>query len=116
VSNALAKTAEAVRVAPDCAECFRVLGVAQYRAGKWEDALASLARSTSLDETHGTPAPVDLAFTAMAHFKLGHTDEARSVLASLERLIAEDEASGKQAEAFAWEARTLIESGGQPES
>ena len=64
----------AVRQTPNSAACRRTLGVAQYRAGKWEECIESLQKSLSLDSGEGGPEP---AFLAMAHWQLGHKDEAR---------------------------------------
>jgi tetratricopeptide (TPR) repeat protein len=65
----------AVEKAPLEGDCRLTLGVAQYRAGKWQDAIASLTKAEEL-------APeANLAFKgyflAMAHWQLGHKEEAR---------------------------------------
>lgn len=55
---------------------LNTLGVAQYRAGKWADAIASSTRATDL-----SPDKSDLFngfFLAMSHWRLGHKDESKA--------------------------------------
>jgi eukaryotic-like serine/threonine-protein kinase len=53
---------------------WNTLGVAQYRAGDWQAAVAALEKSTRLQEGGD---PTDWFFLAMAHRQLGHKEEAR---------------------------------------
>jgi WD40 repeat protein len=66
---------EAVTMAPQEGVCWNTLGVAQYRAGDWNAAIASLRRSMGLRQGGDGS---DWFFLAMAHFRLGHQAEARS--------------------------------------
>jgi tetratricopeptide (TPR) repeat protein len=54
-------------------EFWNTLGVAQYRAGHWADAVAALEKSMQVrnDSAH------DWFFLAMAHWQLGDKEEAR---------------------------------------
>ena len=54
--------------------CEETLGVAHYRAGNWNDALAALTRARP-----NRPTPVNSLFLAMTHQKLGNTAEARKL-------------------------------------
>jgi tetratricopeptide (TPR) repeat protein len=54
------------------------VGVAQYRLGRFDEAIATLERSEQL--TEGTQIS-DFAFLAMSHARLGHRAEARTYLA-----------------------------------
>ena len=63
---------------------LNTLGVAQYRAGQFAHALATLQKSRRLN-SQGPDAPEDLAFIAMTQFHLGRNAEARK---SLQRLRA----------------------------
>jgi tetratricopeptide (TPR) repeat protein len=59
-------------------EVLNTLGGALYRAGRLEEAIRRLRDGIRF--THGTSTtstPQDWAFLAMAHFRLGHRDEAR---------------------------------------
>jgi tetratricopeptide (TPR) repeat protein len=55
----------------------RLLGAAQLRAGKAEEAVQELTRATTLQEN----APAAWLLLALAHHRLGHADEARRWLA-----------------------------------
>jgi WD40 repeat protein len=74
-AQALTLAQEAVRLAPEMGDYWSTLGMAQYRAGKWQDAVASLHKALELRE--GVVSS-DWFFLAMAHEKLGKKTEARS--------------------------------------
>jgi serine/threonine protein kinase/Flp pilus assembly protein TadD len=82
----------AVRLAPNRAAYWRTLGVAQYRAGHWIDAIGALTKSMSLlggDNPHIAMSPNGF-FLAMAHWQLGHEMEARQWYDRAVRWIEED--------------------------
>jgi hypothetical protein len=86
------------------------LGVAQYRAGLYREALATLTRSDRIyAKIHQGSRPVDLAFVAMAQDRLGRQREAR---ATFERLVQAMEnpavSNDQQAEGFLHEAEVLL--------
>jgi tetratricopeptide (TPR) repeat protein len=64
----------AVELAPNEGYYWNTLGVAQYRAGKWQAAIDALGKSMEL-RAGGDAA--DWFFLAMAHWQLGHQDDAR---------------------------------------
>ncbi len=82
--------AEAVlALKPTSDSSLNVLGVAQYRLERHEEALATLARSDELRSgRYDGGDPVDVAFIAMAHLKLEKTAEASAALARLRELMA----------------------------
>jgi tetratricopeptide (TPR) repeat protein len=53
------------------------LGAALYRAGRFGEAVSKLDESL---ESQGGRGPLDWLFLAMAHHRLGHTDEAHNWL------------------------------------
>ena len=61
---------------------FNTLGVAQYRAGRYELAIESCEKSAKLtpeqDDRYDSPFAGDLAILAMSHFQLGNTELART--------------------------------------
>jgi tetratricopeptide (TPR) repeat protein len=66
---------EAVKLAPNTADFWNTLGVAQYRDGNFKDAISSLQKYRDLrtsDAEYGNP-----FFLAMAHWQLGNKEEAR---------------------------------------
>jgi hypothetical protein len=83
--------------------------MAQYRLGMFTGGLKSLtdaARST--DSTRIDP--VNLAFQAMAHCRLGQTDEARNRLGELRKVLsASHKIENQEAEALLHEAERLVE-------
>src|SRR5262249_40576260 len=64
---------QAVEAAPQEGPCWNTLGVARYRAGEWKAAGAALEKAWALRQ--GGDAS-DWFFLAMAHHRLGATDEA----------------------------------------
>jgi tetratricopeptide (TPR) repeat protein len=63
-----------VRAQPENGGWLNTLGVAYYRAGDWKAAVATLEKAMARRDG-GNPA--DWLFLAMAHWQLGHKDEAR---------------------------------------
>jgi eukaryotic-like serine/threonine-protein kinase len=80
--------AERALAAEKSAAGRNTLGAALYRAGKWEQAVATL------DQNNGARAAFDWLFLAMAHHRLGHTDQARQFLEKATAWI-EKAAAGK---------------------
>jgi WD40 repeat protein len=83
---ALRNAEGALRLSPDDAEAFRAVGVAQYRAGRYLDALVSLTRS---NKNNAGSSEVHLAFLAMTQQRLGRSDAARATLKRLKEIIKE---------------------------
>jgi WD40 repeat protein len=67
---------QAVELAPKQGLYWNTLGVAHYRAGNYEESIAALEKSRQLQARQ--LAALDYLFLAMAHWKLGHKDEALS--------------------------------------
>jgi tetratricopeptide (TPR) repeat protein len=74
--RALSLARRAVELAPMAAGCLRTLGVAQYHAGQFGEAIATLEKS--LAAGRGESDAFGLFFLAMAHHRLGHADQARA--------------------------------------
>jgi hypothetical protein len=83
---------------------FNTQGVAQYRCGLLPEALKSLQRSNELS---GGKEPADLAFLAMAQYRLGQHDEVRDTLARL-RSVMKERPQGAENLGFLREAEALI--------
>jgi tetratricopeptide (TPR) repeat protein len=60
---------------PDKANVLNTLGATLYRAGRFDGAIRRLEEGIQV--RNGTSVPMDWPFLAMAHFRLGHRDEAR---------------------------------------
>jgi WD40 repeat protein/predicted Ser/Thr protein kinase len=98
------------RLQPDVAEYVANLGKCRYRAGRYAEALASLARADELRRSAGVAASIeDLAFTAMAQWRIGDRQAARRSLRRLEGLVADDSRPiPRPVFESAEEARTLV--------
>jgi len=70
---------------PDDGESLKNLGAAQYRSGKFDIALESLANAVSSFKKDGKPHPNALSFIAMCQLRLGRREEALSVLLQLQK-------------------------------
>jgi serine/threonine protein kinase/Flp pilus assembly protein TadD len=73
--RAIVLAKEAVQLAPQEANYCNTLGVAQYRAGHWQEAITALENFRKL-RTHDGEWSNPL-FLAMAHWQIGNKDEAR---------------------------------------
>jgi len=72
---ALAELAQqGVGLAPEEAYIWNTLGVARYRAGEWNAAIAALSKSVELTKPGSA---VDWLFLAMSNWQLGQHDDAR---------------------------------------
>ena len=73
-ARAIQLAKKAVELAPNASGNWITLGVAQYRAGDWQVAIDTLGKAMEL---RGGGDSSDWYFLAMAHWQLGHKDEAR---------------------------------------
>jgi hypothetical protein len=73
--HALVLAEEAVRLAPGEGTILNTLGVAQYRVGRYREALETLTQSDRLNANRqGARDPADIAFLAMSHYQLGRAE------------------------------------------
>ena len=94
------------------------LAIVQYRAGNFEDALATLARCESIwreseriqrPNSHATPEnALDQAFIAMSHWRLGHEAEARAALAKAKEVVGSPDQLVVDAKAAIAEAAAMM--------
>src|SRR5262249_39911128 len=89
---------------------LNTLGVAQYRVGRYADALATLTESEMLNATKEGWFPADLAFLAMTQHQLGKKDEAKATLNRLRKVMKQPPWSQYyEGPVFLREAEELIE-------
>jgi serine/threonine protein kinase/tetratricopeptide (TPR) repeat protein len=74
-STAVALAKRAIQLDPMKGDYFNTLGVAHYRNGDWKEAIAALERAPGLEYQRNA---WDYYCLAMAHWKLGNKDQARS--------------------------------------
>ena len=73
--NAVELAEMALRHTPDFPAAQKTLGMACYRAGKWQEAIAPLEEYLSSGKDH--PSPLAALFLAMSHAQLGNEIEAQ---------------------------------------
>jgi hypothetical protein len=95
----------ACRLEPQNVAFLNTLGVAQYRSGLLDEALASLTHSNDLNKDKD---PSDLAFLVLAQHRLGQSDKARDTLRGLREVMKDPQWSQDfYAKAFLLEAETI---------
>ncbi len=109
----LRQAEKAVHLHPKNGYILNTLGVAQYRVGRYSDALATLTRSQQMSAAQGnSELPADLAFLAMAEERLGHHAQAVAYLGRLrEALKKPAHARNSEGRGFLREAEAIIEGG-----
>ena len=86
--DALAQAQAACTLKPDEGAYLTLVGVAQYRLGKYPEALDTLAGSLRFSAASRTEMHLArLAFLAMSHHQLGTRDEAKAALATIRTLL-----------------------------
>ncbi len=100
----------ACRLMPFEGSYHTTLGMAQYRLGKYQEALATLTRADELNrDARGDQAPADLAFLAMAAYQLREKDRAQASLDRLrEAMRKPDSAGDHEAQRLLKEAEALL--------
>jgi WD40 repeat protein/serine/threonine protein kinase len=135
--QALQAAEAASRTAPENSSYLNTLGVAQYRVGRYAEAVTTLDRSHALNMASGRKVllqdlgrvlmspwqalrtrfwayaePSDVAILALAHARLGHADEAQLYRAWLNYLFQQDRwAQDDEAQAFRREVETGLSAG-----
>jgi len=105
---ALRQAEAACRLESDYGVYLNTLGVAQYRLGKYQEALDTLTRSDKLNSVSGRQL-ADVSFLAMANFKLGQKEKAEAFLVQLRQLMKQPAWPGNaEAQGFVREAEELL--------
>jgi WD40 repeat protein/tRNA A-37 threonylcarbamoyl transferase component Bud32 len=94
-------------------EILTTLGIAQYRAGKYKEALATLRRVDQIDiKSREWREATRLAFLAMTYHQLGQAAEAETCLRKLRDLMKDSKvAAQKENQDFLHEAESLLSTG-----
>jgi eukaryotic-like serine/threonine-protein kinase len=108
--QALRFSEEACQLEPMNGDSLNTLGVAYYRVGNYEKALATLLRSDQINKARFEGSiPADLAILAMTQQQLGHAKEAQAELQRLrERMKDPRWAKDDEAKGFLREAEALL--------
>ena len=104
-NQALEMAKKVVDVAPKEGFVWNTLGVAQYRAGNWKDAIEALNKSIELRQGDS----FDFFFLAMAHWQLGDQDEARRWYNQAVEWMDKNKPKDEELRRFRAEAGELLE-------
>jgi Flp pilus assembly protein TadD len=103
---ALQQAQAARQRAPDQAHYRTALGIAQYRLGRYREALATLTPADPM----AVGSPADLAFLAMTQHELGQKEQAQATLIRLRETLRKlERVKDDEASRFLREAEALIE-------
>jgi dipeptidyl aminopeptidase/acylaminoacyl peptidase len=109
-ARALRLAEAAVQVVPEDGDILNTLGVAQYRADRYIEALDTLINSEKLNATKEGSLPADLSFLAMAQHQLGMKKEAKATLERFRKVMRQARwAEDAESVSFLREAEELIE-------
>jgi hypothetical protein len=109
-ARALRQAEAAVNLAPKNGNILNTLGVAQYRVGRYANALDTLTKSEKLNATKGGSLPADIAFLAMTQHQFGKKNEAKATLGRLRAAMKQPHwGNDIEAAVFLREAEELIE-------
>ena len=101
---------KATELSTEVASYWNTLGVAQYRAGQWKDAIPSLKQAIHFDNL-GTNRPnnsFNTFFVAMAHWQLDEKDEARKWYDEAIEWMEKNEPNNEELRSFRGEAAALL--------
>jgi len=104
--HAVELVSRVVKLSPDDGTIVNTLGVAQYRAGRWHEALETLVRSMELRNGGD---PHDWFFLAMSHHHLGQTDEARKWYDKAAEWMDKNQSKDDELRRFRAEAAELLD-------
>jgi WD40 repeat protein len=108
--RALYQAESALRLLPEDRNILNTLGVAQYRVGRYPDALTTLTKAEKLPAAKEDSLPTSLAFLAMTQHQLGQKDEAKATLIQLRKVMKQpSRAKDAEAQGFLREAEERIE-------
>ncbi|HUE72287.1 MAG TPA: protein kinase [Pirellulaceae bacterium] len=103
--RALEFAQKAVELEASAGYAWNTLGVAFYRAGRWNDAIEALQKSRDLGNAHES---YDAFFLAMAHWQLGDKEKAVSQYDQAVRWMDENQPKNEELRRFRAEAAELL--------
>jgi superkiller protein 3 len=104
--RAVSLAKEAVERKPGMGACWNTLGIAQYRAGGWKEAVAALEKSMKLGNGGDS---FDWFFLAMSHWRLGEKDKAREWYDRAVQWMDKNQPKDEELRRFRAEASELLE-------
>jgi len=87
--RALRQAEAACQLVPNEGRFLTTLGIARYRTGQYEEAVTALMQADRIrkDNWNGMSFPGDVAFQALARYRLGQRDQALALLGRLRELM-----------------------------
>ncbi|MBQ12155.1 MAG: hypothetical protein CMJ45_11475 [Planctomyces sp.] len=108
---ALEMALEANSLTPGRGWMLNTLGIAQYRAQKYQEALTTLTRAAKLNAAlFGGESTHDLVFLAMTHFQLKAQPKAADLLEKVKSIADKAKQKDTELDGFIKEAESLIQS------
>ena len=98
----------ATTLKPDIARYQNTLGVAYYRAGRWDEAILALEQAKKLSP--GTDYAGNMFFIAMAHWQLGDLEAARRLYADAVKWMLRNEPDDDELRQYLVESSELFAS------
>src|SRR5262249_23267004 len=105
-SRAVELAKKATELAPKDGNYWNTLGVAQYRASDWKDAIAALEKSNEL--LKGNELSFNAFFLAMGHWQQGNKDKAREWYDRAVVWMAKNNPQDEELRRFEAEAEALL--------
>ena len=105
--RAIELTNELIQNSPKVRDVWTTLGVAHYRAGAWNDAIAALEKSEAT--VPGLFTAANGFFLAMAYYRVGEKEKGRQWYAkALQSVETASQPTGRELELFRLEASHLL--------
>jgi Flp pilus assembly protein TadD len=104
--RAVAWAQRAVDLDPDEGNYRNTLGAAHYRAGQWNDAIEALTKAMTLLDARWES--FNTFFLAMAHWQLGHQEEARQWYDRAVQWMKKHKPNDEELRRFRTEAAALL--------
>ena len=101
---------KATELSKEVASYWNTLGVAQYRAGQWKEAILSLEQAIHFDNlnTNSPNNSFNTFFLAMAHWQLDEKDEARKWYDQAIEWMEKNEPNNEELRSIRAEAAELL--------
>ena len=105
LARAVRLAKRAANLLPEAANDFNTLGVAQYQAGDWSTSIAALEKGMAIRKSGDS---FYWFFLAMAHWQLGHKDEARKLYDQAVQWMEKNRPTDEELRRFRAEAADLL--------
>ena len=105
MAEAVDVATRAVGHSPLDRDAYWVLGLANYRAGKWAESVSAHERSLTMQEDDGG---WEWFFMAMSHWQLGHGEKAKQYYTQAVDWLKNQQPQRREAQRFRTEAAEVL--------